>query len=294
MGLISDCDSYFSSKNLYEVLGVDKDSTDEEIKKAFRRLSLKYHPDRFPDASEDEKKVITSKFQVLAKVSFVLTDKSKREIYDASGVIPEEDIDDAEANWHEYWRCLFPEISTTDIDEYVKNYIGSEEEKNDLKELYLRYEGDLDPISESMIGFDENRHRTMIEELIEEEEVPAFDAFTKEPKAKRAKRIKKSEREAKAAEREAKKKEKKGKGGKSPDDDLVKAIQTRHKQNFTSLVDRLAAKYGNGKDMEEPEEDEEEEEEEEDDDDDEDFEEKPKSQKKRKSTNSRSKSKSKV
>uniref|UniRef100_T1JZH7 J domain-containing protein n=1 Tax=Tetranychus urticae TaxID=32264 RepID=T1JZH7_TETUR len=257
MGLIKDCESFFGTKDLYEVLGVDKDASEEEIKKAFRRLSLKHHPDRFPSASEEEKKPITAKFQVLAKVSFVLTDKSKREIYDASGVVSEDDMEDSEANWYDYWRCLFPEISKTDIESYIEKYTNSEEEKNDLKELYIRYEGDLDPISESMIGFDEERHRAMIEELIEADELPAFEAFTNEPKAKRAKRLRKAEREAKAAEREAKKREKEKSKGKDvmADDDLVKAIQARHKQNFTSLVDRLAAKYGNGAADEEEDED---------------------------------------
>ena len=44
-------------KNLYDILGVKKDATQEEIKKAFRKLSLKYHPDRNPGDKEAEQKL---------------------------------------------------------------------------------------------------------------------------------------------------------------------------------------------------------------------------------------------
>ena len=44
-------------KNLYDILGVSKDATQDEIKKAYRKLSLKYHPDRHAtDTPEEQKK----------------------------------------------------------------------------------------------------------------------------------------------------------------------------------------------------------------------------------------------
>jgi len=60
----------------YDILGISKDATDSDIKKAFRALSLKYHPDRNP--SEDT----TEKFQKIGEAYEVLSDPEKRNQYD--------------------------------------------------------------------------------------------------------------------------------------------------------------------------------------------------------------------
>ncbi|KAJ1608935.1 DNAJ domain-containing protein with a signal peptide [Cryptosporidium canis] len=67
-------------KSYYEVLGVRSDASETEIKKAYRQMSLKYHPDRnpSPDASE--------KFKEIATAYEVLSDPEKRKIYDRYGV----------------------------------------------------------------------------------------------------------------------------------------------------------------------------------------------------------------
>ena len=68
-------------RDYYEVLGVSKTATDEELKKAYRKLAKKYHP----DANPDNKKEAESKFKELNEAYEVLSDKQKREMYDRFG-----------------------------------------------------------------------------------------------------------------------------------------------------------------------------------------------------------------
>lgn len=64
-------------KNYYEVLGVDKNASEEEIKKAYRKLARKYHPDVNPGNKEAEEK-----FKEINEAYNVLSDESKRKKYD--------------------------------------------------------------------------------------------------------------------------------------------------------------------------------------------------------------------
>ncbi|MEO0254162.1 MAG: molecular chaperone DnaJ [candidate division WOR-3 bacterium] len=70
-----------NKKDYYEILGVSRDATQEEIKKAYKRLALKYHPDRNPDNKEEAAK----KFMEISEAYEVLSDPEKRKIYDRYG-----------------------------------------------------------------------------------------------------------------------------------------------------------------------------------------------------------------
>ncbi|MBL7053336.1 MAG: molecular chaperone DnaJ [Candidatus Portnoybacteria bacterium] len=70
------------AKDYYEVLGVSRDSSEIEIKKAYRKLALKYHPDRAP---EDKKKEYEEKFKEISQAYSILSDKSKKDQYDQYG-----------------------------------------------------------------------------------------------------------------------------------------------------------------------------------------------------------------
>lgn len=73
-------------KDYYKILGVDKNATKEEISKAFRKLAVKYHPDKNPN-----NKAAEEKFKEITEANEVLSDPEKRKKYDTLG-----------ANWNQY------------------------------------------------------------------------------------------------------------------------------------------------------------------------------------------------
>ena len=69
-----------AKRDYYEVLGVDKNASEEDIKKAYRKIAIKYHPDRNPGSKEAEEK-----FKEAAEAYDVLHDPQKRQQYDQYG-----------------------------------------------------------------------------------------------------------------------------------------------------------------------------------------------------------------
>jgi molecular chaperone DnaJ len=69
-----------SKRDYYEVLGIDKSASETEIKKAYRKMAIKYHPDKNPDDKEAE-----DKFKEAAEAYDVLSDAQKKQRYDQFG-----------------------------------------------------------------------------------------------------------------------------------------------------------------------------------------------------------------
>lgn len=70
-----------AKRDYYEVLGVAKNASPDEIKRAYRRMAIKHHPDKNPD----NKKEAETKFKECAEAYEVLSDTEKRQRYDQFG-----------------------------------------------------------------------------------------------------------------------------------------------------------------------------------------------------------------
>lgn len=73
------------AKDYYKILGVNKDASQDDIKKAFRKASLKWHPDKWSDKSDKERTNAEEKFKEITEANDVLSDPDKRSKYDQFG-----------------------------------------------------------------------------------------------------------------------------------------------------------------------------------------------------------------
>ena len=69
-----------SKRDYYDILGVDRSVQGDKLKKAYRKLAMKYHPDRNPDDSS-----ASEKFKEVTEAYEILSDSSKRSAYDQFG-----------------------------------------------------------------------------------------------------------------------------------------------------------------------------------------------------------------
>jgi curved DNA-binding protein CbpA len=72
-------------KDLYRILGVSREATADEIKKAYRKMALIWHPDKHAQSSEEERKAAEEKFKDIAQAFEVLSDAQQRAVYDQYG-----------------------------------------------------------------------------------------------------------------------------------------------------------------------------------------------------------------
>lgn len=81
MGVNSEDSNNNDIADYYVTLGITKDANEVDVKKAYRQLALKWHPDKNPDRKSEAE----AKFKLIGEAYFVLSDTRKRQIYDKYG-----------------------------------------------------------------------------------------------------------------------------------------------------------------------------------------------------------------
>lgn len=238
----------------YAVLGLETEATDEDVRRAYRKMALKHHPDK---ASESDKTAANQKFQEIAFAYAVLGDVHRRKRYDLTGSTAEVLDDDQDFDWLSFYREQFEDlVNQQNIKKISDDYKGSTEERNDLVKAYTRGKGDLNFIYENVllsdILEDDERFRQILDEEIEEGNIESLPAYSKETDATRekAKTIERKRREkfdkknGKDAVDKAKAKQKAKKSGGAGDiSDLAALIQQRQKARSGNFFSSLEAKY---------------------------------------------------
>ncbi|KAH8382150.1 hypothetical protein KR009_002072 [Drosophila setifemur] len=253
MSTLELCEKYFATRDVYQLMSLEKGASDKEVKKAYHKLSMLVHPDRVPEGQKEE---ATEKFKVLSKLYQILTDTQKRALYDEQGVIDDDDDGDSKlSSWLDLWSKIFKPITEETINNYEREYVDSELERTDIRKAYLGGKGCINYLMNHvpfMKVEDEPRIKEIVSGWIAKDEVPEFKIFTEEPAAKRKKRHQKYARESKEAkvikERiQRRQKEKDEQDLEANNGDLQQMILARRNQresNFGSMMDRLMEKYG--------------------------------------------------
>ncbi|KAJ3180270.1 hypothetical protein HDU87_002149 [Geranomyces variabilis] len=165
--------------DLYAEFNIPRDAPEVEIKKAYRRLCLLYHPDKLSTATEAERLAATEKFQQIASWYGILSDPAKRARYDQTGSLDERGIefmDKGDATWYDFFRNMWGELTLKDIDEYAKKYQGSDEEKKDVLDAFAKTKGNLLAAIDQHIPLshidDLPRYRAIVQSAMDNEEIP--------------------------------------------------------------------------------------------------------------------------
>ncbi|KAJ7685172.1 hypothetical protein DFH06DRAFT_1028594 [Mycena polygramma] len=194
------------SVDLYSVLSLTSDAKLDDIKKAYRRFALVYHPDKQTAATEARKAEASTKFQQIGFAYAVLSDEKRRQRFDKTGKTDEGfDLGEGEDGYDAYFEELFDRVTRGKLDEMKKEYQGSSEEVEDLKSAYIEAAGSIGDIMTFIPHSnydDEARFIVVITDLIAKGVLPALPAWEATIKDEKSKLVRRKQGEKEAAEAE--------------------------------------------------------------------------------------------
>ena len=139
------------SKNYYDLLELDKNATTEEIKKKYKKLALKYHPDRNTDSNTETKADNEKKFKEITEAYNVLSDDKKRKDYDFFG------LTDSNTFQNSFSSSPFDDIlsnmfrfSDSDIDDMINTSFKPKIFVNINKVPLNTFQGNMNPNSDML------------------------------------------------------------------------------------------------------------------------------------------------
>ncbi|KAG8217504.1 hypothetical protein J3R82DRAFT_5652 [Butyriboletus roseoflavus] len=264
--------------DLYDVLALKSDVSQEDIKKSYRKLALLCHPDKHTNSSEHERAHALKRFQQIGFAYAILSDEKRREKYDRTGTTGESLVDpDDDGGWDAYFQDLFDYVTCGRLDEMKKEYQGSSEEVEDLMAAYREAEGSLGEIMNHIphsTADDEPRFIHILSKFIVEDQLPDLPLWRSTSSDEKAKLVRKKQAEKEANEAEELAKElgvwdefygsgkvgaRKGKGkhkekekekekekddaGDEEDVSALQALILQRQQARNGFLDNLAAKY---------------------------------------------------
>lgn len=228
--------------NPYETLGVETTASVEEVRKAYRKLCLKYHPDKQHASSEETKDSNKVIFEQVQFAHSILSDEKRRKKFDKTGSLDESNDD---FDWYDYFQATKAEISEESIKKDKLIYQGSEDEEIDIIESWNNSNGDFLELFESIPHTEVNKEDEIrlfdkVKELIKEgqiEESKEFNKYEKKRDQLFNKLMKKMLKESKQAEKI--KKDLKL----NSENDLRLLIQNKRKNDMNNLITKLEEKY---------------------------------------------------
>ncbi|KAK6867996.1 putative J domain-containing protein [Candida tropicalis] len=238
----------------YEILGVDKNASPVDIKKTYKKLCLKYHPDKIQQSKTNQDDTTSEDLFTKIQFSFsILNDPIRRTRYDNTGSLAEYDGEDGDEgfDWKDYFESINEKITIEMIEEDKLKYQNSEEEKLDILNNFIYYEGDFLKLFEliphlEFTELEEQRVYNIINDELDKLVVSdgirkSWEKYTKSRKTKVKQMLKKLAKEAKQAE-ELSRMIKMNK-----DKDLGSLIKSRQANRLDDLISNLENKYGDKK-----------------------------------------------
>ncbi|CBZ26305.1 putative chaperone protein DNAj [Leishmania mexicana MHOM/GT/2001/U1103] len=231
--------------HLYKILGVPVESSTEDVTRAYRRLALKYHPDRNPEGVE--------KFKSISNAYAVLSDPERRAAYDLTGFVSDF-ADSSHVMSDEAARQQRSAELADQVRSFFATYAGSAEERADVVRGYEKCNGDFKKMVRGYLLFDNGveaevqRLHRLVSTLIEMGNLSRTPAWESTSTPEAVLRLEKAmHRERQAAEKVLKNMAGSGTSAAGTADGDLSSLQVmirqRQQSSYESMLNHLESKY---------------------------------------------------